>query len=210
MVLRKRTVVLLRLTICCEMRLGGSAAPPERGRGRGGYPPPSGGAGRRARPEEAASRPTSGRERPPTAEPHAPRNARFAVRGPARRRRARRRPAPLPASAAARRHRVHSLDSLMHIKIVNRGGRDTETAPRRVRRHNSGPARGQGGARYGGGKGTRHAHRCHGQSLVTCSRTYSSKSDIPPRPHSALPTPYSTVRIAVRVSYGGVHIILSS
>ena len=31
----------------------------------------------------------------------------------------------------------------------------------------------------------------------------------PPRPHSALPTPYSTVRIAVRVSYGGVHVILS-
>ena len=31
----------------------------------------------------------------------------------------------------------------------------------------------------------------------------------PRRPHSALPTPYSTVRIAVRVSYGGVHIILS-
>ena len=31
----------------------------------------------------------------------------------------------------------------------------------------------------------------------------------PRRPHSALPTPYSTVRIAVRVSYGGVHVILS-
>ena len=31
----------------------------------------------------------------------------------------------------------------------------------------------------------------------------------PPRPHSAWRTPYSTVPIAVRVSYGGVHTIFS-
>jgi hypothetical protein len=43
-----------------------------------------------------------------------------------------------------------------------------------------------------------------GHSLVTLGATHT-----PPQPHSAFPTPYSTVRIAVRVSYGGVHIILS-
>ena len=39
-----------------------------------------------------------------------------------------------------------------------------------------------------------------------CLVTFGGGTQTPPRPHSALPTPYST---AVRVAYGGVHVILS-
>ena len=35
-------------------------------------------------------------------------------------------------------------------------------------------------------------------------------NNTPPQSYMALPTPYSTVRIAVRVSFGGVHTIFSS
>ena len=38
----------------------------------------------------------------------------------------------------------------------------------------------------------------------------SGGTHTPPQPLSALPTPYSTARIAVRVSFGGVHTIFSS
>ena len=54
-----------------------------------------------------------------------------------------------------------------------------------------------------------HTPRMAGHWLITLG----GHTHTPPRPHSALPTPYSTVRgsnCAVRVSYGGAHTIFSS